>query len=162
MKIPNHGIASVLAKFILMIVLNFLASYFFVMVVLIVPINVTMNLTKLYSVLLMMLFMMGIEALTMLIFMFTELSNMEKLFWLIILTISIEFIVLFTFLIQQQVGVTQRDFARFTIEHHQMILSPLKRVRDRFVHPIMIELAQNITSAQNAEIDLLKSILSQL
>lgn len=118
--------------------------------------NITYSHTKLYMVLYMEFQMVAIECLLLTIFM-----KEYRIIFFAIFAITQIISLIFVYLIRQQVGVDERDFARAMIEHHEMAIEMSKQLQEKYPNSVLTPLLTNIQTSQDAEIQELKNFLVQ-
>lgn len=133
---------------LIMIIASIIIGYYFSMTVLLTR-NKTDNLQKVYFSLLMGV-LMGIVELLML-------NHNQVILLLILLLLAI----ILTYLIQQQIGINERQFMLAMIEHHEMALVMSKKVKPKVTNPKLKHIVDEILESQQREIDLMHSILNE-
>ena len=108
--------------------------------------NSTFNLNKIYQSILM-----GVTMALIMYSMAGYQNNSTAIIILIILTLAI------VFSIRNQVGITDNQFLKSMIEHHQMAVDMSKRKLEKQTDPDVATLCNNIISSQNQEINFMKS-----
>ena len=129
---------------LLMAIWMFLFGYFAVNTFL--PTNTPFHLNKVYMALQMVGFML----------MFSFLMSKQYLY----LIISIIFTFGVTYLIRNQVFITETEFLKGMTEHHQMALLMASKIIDKHPSQFTQNLSHNILKGQQKEIDEMRAALS--
>lgn len=140
---------------LIMIIASIFIGYYLTMTVILRD-NKTNNRNKEYQSLLMG-FWMGLIELLMVGF----LMKIWYPIYSIILLILIISIILFTWMIYEQVGINDNQFMLTMIEHHQMAVDMVRRVRPKTKNKKLIELMNNIETSQEEEIEQMKEMLDE-
>lgn len=151
---PNMNYNPILGVFV-MIIASILIGYYLTMTVILRD-NNTDNLNRAYQGLLMG-FWMGLIELLMVGFLMKTWFPIYT-FFLLILVIGI---VLFTWMIYNQVGINENQFMLSMIPHHQMAIDMVEQTKPQIKDPRLIKITDNILESQNQEIKEMKEILDE-
>ena len=140
-----------LPMIVVMFVGSFLVSYYLTMTILI-PINITNNLTKFYLSLLMAFWMVFIQ-------IGFALYQHPSQSLLIALIIDLILISIFSVLIRNQIGVGVRQFLLQMIEHHQMAITMAEKVQSKTDNTNVQRLVNDIITSQSSEITEMRELV---
>ena len=142
----------------IMIVVSIIITYFLTMTI-ILRRNFTYNNNKLYQSILMGAWM-GVAMILPMIAL-AEPANRKMLAqtFMPILIVLILTIVIFSWMIRQQIGIGEKQYILSMIEHHQMAIEMSNLVDPKVRDPRLRKLVDEIITAQNQEIDLMYTLL---
>lgn len=150
-QMSNDMNANILIEMILMILASIIISYLLLSNVMLTFKNgVYSHINKLYMSLFMGFTMGIIMVIIMLILGYTD---TYLIILLIIFTIATIILII---LIRGQVSITDREFAKSMIEHHDMAIFMASKVLDKSTNEKIRELATNIVDTQQKEINDMK------
>lgn len=143
---------------LIMIAASFALTYFLLMTILVPFSNRTNNVNKFYAALIMGTTMGAVEAFMMLLSM--PRNDPKRFgFWMTAAILVFASLIIYLFILNQ-VGVTQIEFIKSMIEHHEMAITMSNKVKPKVQNKELCGLVQNIISSQQSEIDQMKHLLT--
>jgi len=116
--------------------------------------NIENSLTKLYIALYMALWMVGLEILMYYFY------NGGAYIILLLLTTFI-FIIVVYYLARSQIGIDDDQYMKAMIQHHSTAILTSNEILKKSRNPAVISLAEQIIISQEAEINLMNSLLDR-